>query len=331
MGRHEKHRHSPFRAGQRTAKACRAATAMASSGAGRPNTRSNCRPAWWTSMPSPPTAVRPRCPGGRHQRGHLGLVDQIGDHRVRPAGPRRRPAASGRRPCRPAWRSPPGRPPRRRHGPAQSSGGTGQSGGPLAPGRRAIHHDDFARAGTSQGQDDRSCRASGPEHHAGPAGRDRTPSRPSSARRNPSPSVLSPTNTPLSLTTQFTASSAAASSLSRSTPSRDRRLVRHRHRQPSEVERSHGIECRRRVPVGHLERHEDPVDIGRRERGVVDGGRQRVPDRITDDRAHASVTRRPISSGADPRPGGRGAQSKPACWARWRALSNSEELSVKKW
>ena len=103
---------------------------------------------------------------------------------------------------------------------------------------------------------------------------------------------------------------------------RDGGLVGHRHRQPTDIEDAHRVERGGRLAVGNLERDEDPVEIAIDERGVEDHRRQRVTNRITDHRTDAS--------GATSASRAATAQSKPARCARWRACSNSDELSVKK-
>ena len=63
-------------------------------------------------------------------------------------------------------------------------------------------------------------------------------------------------------------------------------LVGHRHREPVDPQHVHGPHSLRPAAGGHLERHVDPVEPRRGEGRGVDGGRQRVPDRVADHCGH---------------------------------------------
>ena len=60
-------------------------------------------------------------------------------------------------------------------------------------------------------------------------------------------------------------------------------LVRHGHVEPRQREGAYRLHRRRAGARGHGERDVDPVEPGGRERGVEDGGRTGVADRVADD------------------------------------------------
>jgi len=60
-------------------------------------------------------------------------------------------------------------------------------------------------------------------------------------------------------------------------------LVRHRDRHATEAQGAHRVDGGGGIAGADRERHIDPVESDRCERGVVDRRRQRMPDRIADD------------------------------------------------
>jgi hypothetical protein len=68
-------------------------------------------------------------------------------------------------------------------------------------------------------------------------------------------------------------------------------FVRHRHRETDEIECAHRIERGRCLTRRHRERNVDPVETELGVRGVVEEGRQRMPDGIADDRREPRAAR----------------------------------------
>ena len=140
------------------------------------------------------------------------------------------------------------------------------------------------RPGLPERERDRPRRAAGAEHERGARCRGRRPRR-GPQRRKPSPSVDAPRHRPRSIgTTAFTAPSAVASGVSSSHAHAASCLCGIVTLMPAEPQAVHGLHRVASRPGGYLERDEHPVETRRRERGVVDRGRARVPDRVADDR-----------------------------------------------
>ena len=253
-----------------------------------PVQRSIWSAAWCTSIPSPSTTVAPwsraprssgvssgwytrsatTWPGVERGRGHraarpgrvAGHADRGGVH------------DEGRRGARPSARSAQGavvaaRRARPRPRPRRAGGRTPRRRAPARPSASATAR---RRAAGAEHEHRRARPGRDPPRAATAGIPRRRSSRRRAGRRRSSETVL-------------TLCSAAASADSSSQRVGRRGLVRHRHRQPGQPEHAHRVERAARRAVGHLERDVDPVEPERPVRGVVQHGRERVPDRITDD------------------------------------------------
>ena len=150
-------------------------------------------------------------------------------------------------------------------GRADPTGGARQGDGGLRRARRVrLTTTTSAAPARGQRQDHRPRRAAGADHHA-PAPAGSKPSRRAGRRRSPAPSVLSPTSSSPSGTTQLTAPRAAASSLRRSTAAATAVLCGIVTDSPRGRARA-WRRARRRPALGDLEGHVDPVEAERRRR-----------------------------------------------------------------